>query len=192
VNYYNTTAGHPYYGAGDPILNFPHNHVLRANPDGPHGRSAVIPANVSPGGVYSYTWNYTLPAGWDDTKIHVIGFVYNYKATLTDGQVYDAAESVLGTPLGTSTPNQDAFSVIAYPNPVNSMGNVEINMPKASPATVEIFNLMGQREAVLFEGNLAAGTHNMSYDVTDVANGVYLMVVTTPEGKAEKKIVVTH
>lgn len=192
VNYYNTTAGHPYYGAGDPILGYDHRRVLRTNPNGPHGLAGVIPANVSPGSTYSNTWTYTLPAGYDDTEISIIGFVYNYKSDLTKGEIYNSGTNPLGVVLGADKPTVNGFSFNAYPNPVNQGGYAQIELEKATPATLEVFNTLGQREAVLFEGNLSAGSHVISYDVSEVPAGVYFLILTTPEGKAQQKVIVSH
>lgn len=81
TNYLDTTVGHPYQGAGNPIIGFNHRHVLRANPAGAFGNAGVIPSRVIPGGSYSETFSYVIPISYDENEISVIGFV-NYVSTI--------------------------------------------------------------------------------------------------------------
>jgi hypothetical protein len=78
VNYYNSTPGHPYYGAGDPIIGFVHDRTLRAMLGGTWGTSGIIPSTVSDGEVYTHDYTFVLPAEYDETRISMIGLVATY------------------------------------------------------------------------------------------------------------------
>jgi hypothetical protein len=74
----------------------------------------------------------------------------------------------------------DDFRLIGnYPNPFNPTTTLSYYLPSASDVTLEIFNLLGQRVALLVDQRQEAGLHNVVWDATNssgdqVATGVYL------------------
>lgn len=66
-----------------------------------------------------------------------------------------------------------------YPNPFNMSTNISFGLPVESDVTLEIYNLMGQRQLVLFEGVKEAGYHHADWNGLDmyhipVASGFYV------------------
>lgn len=80
ANYYNTDPTHPYFGAGDPIVGFVHDRTLRAMLGGTWGTDGIIPPSVGDGDVFTLQYNFVLPAGYDETRIKLIGLVSTYDA----------------------------------------------------------------------------------------------------------------
>ena len=65
-----------------------------------------------------------------------------------------------------------------YPNPFNPLTHIRFGLPKAGRAEISIFNIKGQRVAVLASGHFEAGIHTVAWDGTDgrdhaVASGIY-------------------
>ena len=108
TNYLNTTTGHTYFGAGDPILGFNHRHVLR-DISSAVGNPSVIPTPVVPGDTASESFTFILPATVDATQITVVGFVAKYGAGVGQKSVYNVQQAPLGetreVPLFASTFN---------------------------------------------------------------------------------------
>ena len=75
----------------------------------------------------------------------------------------------------------------SYPNPFNSETVLSYTLPTAADIRLEVFTLSGQRVAVLHEGFQAAGYHTIAMDASDLASGVYLYRLTTPEGRFVQK-----
>jgi hypothetical protein len=77
-----------------------------------------------------------------------------------------------------SLPNEYALSQ-NYPNPFNPSTVIDYALPTASQVELTVFNVLGQRVAVLVNGPQSAGSHTAFWDGrndagTLVASGVYL------------------
>jgi len=90
ANYYNNVAGHPYYGLGDPIPDFEHNHVLRAIVGDTWGTQGDLPTTVSQGETYSHQFTYTVPSGMTIENVHVVGFISYYNEDLSGRSVVNS------------------------------------------------------------------------------------------------------
>lgn len=60
-----------------------------------------------------------------------------------------------------------------YPNPFNPSTNITYDLPKASEVRMEVFNAIGAQVAVLTEGYRSAGTHNVKFNASGYASGMY-------------------
>lgn len=63
----------------------------------------------------------------------------------------------------------------AYPNPFNPSTTVSFSTPRASEASVIVYNTLGQQVAELFSGNLSAGTHDVVLDGSQLSSGIYFV-----------------
>ena len=66
-------------------------------------------------------------------------------------------------------------TVNLFPNPTNGVANVEFNTKAAGMATLEVFNLIGERVAFETLGNLPAGLNRANLDLSSVEAGIYLV-----------------
>jgi hypothetical protein len=94
------------------------------------------------------------------------------------------------------------FITRVYPNPFNSSVTLEVHIPdvgaRPAPVTVTIYNLLGQVEAIAFDGRLEPGNHQITWDgcATDgssSASGLYfarLRVWNQEFGKPKKVVLV--
>ncbi len=86
-----------------------------------------------------------------------------------------------------------------YPNPFwsgatsRSAGNpsttIRFGLPSASYVTVEVFNVLGQKVATLFDGRKDAGVHDLLFDAVNLTSGVYLYRIQTRDGVSIKRMV---
>ena len=61
-----------------------------------------------------------------------------------------------------------------YPNPFNPGTSIRYALPEAAEVRLEVFNLLGQRVALLQNGLQTAGFHTAAFDASRLASGVYV------------------
>ncbi|MDH3891907.1 MAG: T9SS type A sorting domain-containing protein [candidate division Zixibacteria bacterium] len=81
-----------------------------------------------------------------------------------------------------------------YPNPFNSGTRIGFSLPNRSNVTLEVFSLLGQRVAVVHEGSLPEGYHEVTWNGADdngasVATGVYFYRLRAANLVQTKKMV---
>ena len=61
-----------------------------------------------------------------------------------------------------------------YPNPFNPVTTIGYELPRASDVQLTVFTTLGPRVATLVEGEREAGFHEVRFDASGLASGVYL------------------
>jgi hypothetical protein len=60
-----------------------------------------------------------------------------------------------------------------YPNPFNPSTTIQYALPSRSQVTLTVFNTLGQIVRELVNGDIGAGYHEVQFDATGLASGVY-------------------
>ncbi len=60
-----------------------------------------------------------------------------------------------------------------YPNPFNPATTIEFTLPKAMEVQLAVFDALGRKVATLVNGQLEAGTHQVNFDASSLAAGIY-------------------
>jgi Secretion system C-terminal sorting domain/FG-GAP-like repeat len=68
----------------------------------------------------------------------------------------------------------------AYPNPFNPSTTISVSLPETSDLTVSVFNVNGQQVAELANGQFNAGQHNLTFDASNLASGLYFIQAYVP------------
>ena len=61
-----------------------------------------------------------------------------------------------------------------YPNPFNPTTIIEFTLPYPEEIRLEVYNLLGQQVMLLAEGSHSAGAHQVQFDGSGLASGIYL------------------
>jgi len=80
-----------------------------------------------------------------------------------------------------------------YPNPFNPSTNIIFDIVEQSQTDVSVWNLLGQKVAVLFSGDLNAGRHSIKFDGHHtngslLPSGVYIYRIESGNNVATKKM----
>jgi hypothetical protein len=62
-----------------------------------------------------------------------------------------------------------------YPNPFNSTTTVRFGIPKTADVTINVYNIMGEKVADLFQGQKAAGNYSINWDDAHLSSGTYFI-----------------
>ena len=60
-----------------------------------------------------------------------------------------------------------------YPNPFNPSTTMRYVLPQRADVSLVVFNPLGQKVATLVQGEQEAGGHEVRFDATSLASGVY-------------------
>lgn len=112
---------------------------------------------------------------WVDSSAHS-GEYYRLKQTDLDGLVHfsDGVQAGLNPNLveGPSGPTQ--FHIEQnYPNPFNPTTAISYALPHKSEVTITIFNTLGQEISLLVRETQDAGYHEVKFDGSGLASGIY-------------------
>jgi hypothetical protein len=76
-----------------------------------------------------------------------------------------------------------------YPNPLRPSTTIRFGLPVASHVTVEVFNILGQKVATLFDGRKDAGVHTLRFEAAHLSAGVYLYRLQAGDVVSVKRMV---
>jgi len=60
-----------------------------------------------------------------------------------------------------------------FPNPFNPTTNINYSLDKAGMVTLSIYNVLGQKVAVLINNDQVAGNHSFTFNALDLPSGTY-------------------
>ncbi len=60
-----------------------------------------------------------------------------------------------------------------YPNPFNPSTSIKFNIPQSGNVKLAVYDLLGNVVATLVNGRIEAGVHEISFDASNIASGVY-------------------
>jgi len=128
------------------------------------GNEFVTAGFVDGKGTVSEIQNYT----FTDNNLEVGSYSYRLKQNDYDGsfEFSDIVEVEVLAP--------NVFSLEQnYPNPFNPSTKIRFSLAADSKVTLTVFDVLGQEVANLIGGNLAAGSHEIDFNASNINSGVY-------------------
>ena len=81
----------------------------------------------------------------------------------------------------------------AQPNPIRDRARVRFTLNEGASARVELYNVLGQRVQVLFEGTVAAGTEqSVEIDASRLAAGIYVVRLVSRDAQVMQRVTVVR
>ncbi len=69
-----------------------------------------------------------------------------------------------------------------HPNPFNPATTISFTLPQTTDVRISISDIKGTRVAVLMDGIAEAGNHELSFDASGLASGIYICTLTSEFG----------
>ncbi len=152
--------------------------------EGPTGEGSFIVTVIGSG-------PYQVPAGQEV----VVGFVYAHGETLDElrAQVAAArARDIFSFPVAIESVSDEVPSTTRlhsnYPNPFNPSTTIGFELAASGPVRLEVYNVLGQRVATLFEGQQAGGSYRIAFEASSLPSGLYYAVLQTEQGMHTRKM----
>ena len=164
--------------AYDPLGNDLYYRMLECNAE----KSAdgnVFYARVPEAGEETFT-------AWVVNDKNVFSYKYNITLTFTDPTAVDDEDNSVETP-STFALSQNR------PNPFNPSTSIPFTLDEDGRVRLTVYDLLGREVAVLAEGHMSAGAHELTWDGrtgdgVPCASGVYLCRLVTPHGSESRRM----
>ncbi len=75
-----------------------------------------------------------------------------------------------------------------YPNPFNPTTTLGFDLAVSGRVRLEVYNVLGQRVATLFEGQQAGGSYRIAFEASSLPSGLYYAVLRTEQGMHTRKM----
>lgn len=75
-----------------------------------------------------------------------------------------------------------------YPNPFNPSTKINFILAKSGNTTLKVFDMLGREVATLVNGFTTVGSHDVTFDATNFASGVYFYKLTSGDFTQIKKM----
>ena len=89
--------------------------------------------------------------------------------------------------------SEDAPLVVlhaSYPNPANRETTFRLVLSAPAHVTLRVYDILGRHQATVLDGELASGTHDLTWDTSALAAGTYFYVAESPRGRSVRNMVV--
>ncbi len=111
-------------------------------------------------------------------------------ATWEIDNVYLMNRKIVGTIVNPSQLPHDFVLHQNYPNPFNPVTTISYSVPVSSPIILRVYDILGREATTRIDGVVAAGVHRVRFDAGQLASGIYLYRLETPDRQVIKKMLV--
>ncbi|MDH3215507.1 MAG: hypothetical protein OEN01_04340 [Candidatus Krumholzibacteria bacterium] len=147
-----------------------------------------------------YTVNHVAPAGTDSVDAFILFLSPTCDGTepLCDGSVFvdDASLWEVANPTGIPPVAGKVDFVLHQnvPNPFNPSTRIDFDLDRTDMVAVSVYDVAGRHVTTLFEGELGAGPHHVTWDGKGAngapsASGIYWYVLRTSAGQMSRSMV---
>jgi hypothetical protein len=84
------------------------------------------------------------------------------------------------------------FTVMAAPNPTAGPTNLSFDLPSAQRVLIQVFDITGRLVETVLDGQMPAGSHNIRWEGSGQASGMYFYNVHSAVGQVTGKLVVAR
>ena len=123
------------------------------------------------------------------THAYATNGTYVVKLIASNGTCSDTTTINLTMTVGISE-IQLIDGVNLYPNPVNKIATIDVNLNEAAKVEIIIYDITGKIAANVFTGQMNSGINTFKIDASNLPSGIYYTTVSSENSKKTLKMVV--
>ncbi|MCU0433900.1 MAG: T9SS type A sorting domain-containing protein [Bacteroidia bacterium] len=100
-----------------------------------------------------------------------------------------ACTTITITLVSVNEPAQLITGMNAFPSPFVNEANIKYTLSQNSEVEIEVFDVTGKRVTTLQNGPMAAGTHNVIWEATEVNAGVYFIRMKAGDAVITRRVI---
>jgi hypothetical protein len=169
-----------------------------------HGMDVVLQRHGPPYANYGLNRHIALTNAW---AVHAVDFTATLSDAVADGRLmfWFASSAVSGDQywidrvvlekIGSTPAEPPALAPAEYtlmqnfPNPFNPSTTIGYSLPQRSQVQLFVYNILGEQVAELVNGEVEAGSHEVRFDGSRLASGVYIYRLRAGDFVQTKKLV---
>jgi len=129
---------------------------------------------------------------------------YSFKGVLDDIRIYNRAltpeeiQELYQGPTGIGDEFNGEYSLSGYrleqnfPNPFNPLTTIRFSLQNSTKVTLKIYDVMGREVETILKAKMSSGNHEVLWNATNVASGIYYYRLETEEFVATKKMLLVR
>ncbi len=179
-----------------PAAQMVYDHVARAIKPSFTGYANSFPATVNIGETHTITATFILPATWDETKIHIIGLLFDPTGKIDNAGKATIPEAVTngfvtGTDVttGLNDMSQIDDQVQVYPNPATTAVSVSLQIKEQSEVSISVTDIAGKEISSKNYGQMN-GSSTITINTSNTPAGVYFVNVKMNNAITQKKVII--
>jgi hypothetical protein len=160
-----------------PAAQMVYDHVARAIAPSFTGMTGIFPATVNAGDAHIVNYSFTLPAGWDENEIQIIGLLIDPTGKIDNAGSVDITTAVAngyetGLNAGIAQVLESSRPVALAPNPANGTSAILMNLTTESEVHIELSDLNGKLITSGEYTNLF-GAQSIAINLNGLSAGMY-------------------
>ena len=177
-----------------PAAQMVYDHVARAIAPSFTGMTGIFPATVNAGDAHIVNYSFTLPAGWDESEIQIIGLLIDPTGKIDNAGSVDITTAVAngyetGINAGIAQVLSSSKAVALAPNPAAGSSAILLNLATESDVRIELTDLNGKLITSGTYTNLS-GAQSISMDLNGLSAGIYAVNILVNGTLYTEKLVV--
>lgn len=141
---------------------------------------------LSLGETRTMTYHIKIDTAWNPAQIQTTAFIQS----MDTKEVFQSESSLLQSTVFSTKKNADEITIA--PNPATEIATIFYALNRSGNITFSLFDVKGTRLFHEFEGQQAAGEHQMNFNVSGYPNGVYYFRIQMGDKIETKTIVISH
>jgi hypothetical protein len=179
-----------------PAAQMVYDHVARAIQPSFDGYATSFPATVAVNAMHTVNFQFTLPASWDETNIHVIGMLIAPNGTIDNAGKATITEAVANgyvagpnAGIGETAMEQVDATFKIYPNPATTVAAISIDLKKEANVVLTMKDISGKEIATRNYASMN-GSSVIEWNTAGLGAGIYLVELTVNNEKMVKRLVI--